>query len=80
MATALDLEWGDFWLNDSIYEAGEYGAKISSISTQMVQFWWGNCVSHMQNGGELASQILISLVLGTVEFSAYQLFQGMQTT
>ena len=25
-------KWGNFWLNDNIYETGENGAKISSIS------------------------------------------------
>ena len=31
-AIVWDCIWGNFWLNDNIYEIGENGAKISSIS------------------------------------------------
>ena len=47
--------WAVFGFMITYIKLVKMGQKFPAFLTQKVQFWWGDCVSLMQNGRELAS-------------------------
>ena len=54
-AIAWDWKWANFGSMITYMRLVNMGQKSQAFLTQIVQFWWGNCVSLTQNGWELAS-------------------------